>query len=317
MKPEVAVGRRRLLAVSLVALAGTVALLTVGVGTVVAAAAGAASQEEGCLACHGAAGLTLTLPGGESLPISVDPAVLRRSTHGSALTCATCHPDHTRYPHPPLTARTLRDYRVARAQICTTCHSQEAGQFAGSIHGRALVMGFPDVPTCTSCHGAHDVVRASAPAFRNNTPQLCGTCHGDPQIMARYGLLPVYEAYTREFHGVTTALYKLTKPYSPTPAAICYDCHGVHDIKDTEDPAAPVAPRNILTTCRRCHPTAGRFFASAWTEHKTPGPGASPLVWYVQIFYRVLIPAVLGFLAVLTVLDLSRWAGDRLKGRPR
>lgn len=308
-------GRYRLLPVFLVALAGIVPLLTVVIGTVAPATAGAASQEdEGCLTCHGAAGLTLTLPGGESLPVSVDPALLRQSVHGSALTCATCHPDHTRYPHPPLTARTLRDYRVMRAEICTTCHTEAAGQFAGSIHGRALVMGFPDVPTCTSCHGAHDVVRASTPAFRNNTPQLCGSCHGNPEIMARYGLLPVYEAYTREFHGVTTALYKLTKPYSPTPAAICYDCHGVHDIKDTKDPAAPVAPRNILTTCRRCHSTAGRFFASAWTEHKTPGPGASPLVWYVQIFYRVLIPAVLGFLAVLTVLDLSRWAGDRLKG---
>ncbi len=308
-------GRPWVLLICLVVLAGTVILPAVLPGTVTPAAAAAASQEdEACLACHGTAGLSLTLPGGESLPVSVDPTVIRRSVHGSALTCATCHPDHTSYPHPPLTVRTLRDYRVARAEICRTCHSQQAGEFAGSVHGRALVMGFPDVPTCTSCHGAHDVVGAKTAAFRNNTPQLCGSCHGNPEIMARYGLRPVYEAYTREFHGVTTALYKLTKPYSPTPAAICYDCHGVHDITDADDPAAPVAPRNILTTCRQCHPTAGRFFASAWTEHKVPGPDASPLVWYVQIFYRVLIPAVLGFLVMLTVLDLSRWAGDRLKG---
>ena len=299
-------GRLPLLFVSLTAFA---VLLLAG-----AAAAQAAQEEEACLSCHAAEGLTLTLPGKESLPVTIDPKIFKQSVHGSVLTCATCHPNNTQYPHPKVAAKTLRDYKVARAEICRTCHSDVAKEFAGSIHGRALVMGFPDVPSCTSCHGAHDVAKASTPAFRNNTPQLCGTCHGDPRIMAKYGLRPVYEAYIREFHGVTTTLYKLTKPYSPTPAAICYDCHGVHNIKDTNDPAALVAAGNILTTCRKCHPTAGRLFASAWTEHATPGPQASPLVYYVQVFYRLLIPSVLGFLVMLSVLDLGRWAGDRLKG---
>src|SRR3990172_1478151 len=281
VKSEVAVGRLPLLFVSLTAFA---VLLLAG-----AAAAQAAQEEEACLSCHAAEGLTLTLPGKESLPVTIDPKIFKQSVHGSVLTCATCHPNNTQYPHPKVAAKTLRDYKVARAEICRTCHSDVAKEFAGSIHGRALVMGFPDVPSCTSCHG-------------------------DPRIMAKYGLRPVYEAYIREFHGVTTTLYKLTKPYSPTPAAICYDCHGVHNIKDTNDPAALVAAGNILTTCRKCHPTAGRLFASAWTEHATPGPQASPLVYYVQVFYRLLIPSVLGFLVMLSVLDLGRWAGDRLKG---
>ncbi len=269
--------------------------------------------DETCLACHTTGGLTLTLPSTEVISVTIDPQVLKNSVHGSVATCTSCHAQNSTIPHPPVTRQTFREYKVERAQACRACHSNVAEQFDRSIHGRALTMGFADVPTCTSCHGAHNVVRARTATFRNNTPQLCGSCHGDPAIMRKYGLQPVYEAYIREFHGVTTTLYKLTKPYSPTPAAICYDCHGVHDIKATDDPTAPVAPANILTTCRQCHTTAGRLFASAWTEHKTPGPTASPLVWYVQVFYRILIPSVLGFLIVLTLLDLGRWAGDRLK----
>jgi cytochrome c553 len=285
---------------------------------VVLAAAGPASAQDAatCLSCHGAEGLVLTLPSGETLPLTVDPSAVDRSVHGG-LECASCHPAQTTYPHPPLTARTRRDFSAGAAAACAVCHPDPARQFDSSIHGRALVMGLADAPTCVFCHGSHDVVRARTPQFRNNTPQLCGSCHGRPEIMQKYGLRPVYETYISEFHGVTTTLYRLTTPVSPSPAATCYDCHGVHDIRAADDPASRVHPSNILATCRTCHPQAGRYFATAWTEHRTPGPDAAPLVYYVQVFYRILIPSVVGFLAVLTVLDLGRWAGDQLRRRNR
>lgn len=278
-----------------------------------AAGTALAQDDATCLSCHAAEGLTLTLPSKEMVPATIDPKAFQGSVHGSVLTCTTCHPQNAQYPHPAVTSKTLRDYKKLAAQVCTTCHPDPAAAFAESVHGRALTMGFADVPTCTSCHGAHDVAKALTPTFRNNVPQLCGTCHADPKIMQKYGLRAVYQTYIQEFHGVTTTLYKLTKPYSPTPAAICNDCHGGHDIKAADDPASRVNRANLLTTCRTCHPDAGRYFATAWTEHKTPGPSASPLVFYVQIFYRLLIPAVVGFLGILTVLDLGRWAGDQVK----
>ncbi len=273
----------------------------------------AAQDNEACLACHSAQGVTAPLPSGEPLPVGIDPKKWQQSVHGAVLTCTTCHPANTSYPHPKIAGKTLRDYKVVAAKVCETCHADVAAQFADSIHARGVTMGFAEAPVCTSCHGAHDVVRAKTAAFRNNTPQLCGTCHGDPKIMAKFGLRAVYQTYISEFHGVTTTLYKLTKPVSPTPAAICNDCHGVHDIKAAADLTAPVAPAHLLATCRTCHPRAGRYFATAWTEHKTPGPTASPLVYYVQQFYRFLIPSVVGFVVLLTVLDLGRWATDQLK----
>ena len=272
------------------------------------------SDNEACLACHTAPGMNLTLPSTEVVSVTIDPKRFAASPHGKALTCATCHPANVEIPHPALTVKTLREFQKQATAVCQTCHADRAEQFSQSVHGRAVRMGFDDVPLCTSCHNPHDAARVTSGAYRNNIPQMCGTCHAAARIIEKYGLRPVYESYSQEFHGVTTTLYKLTTPAGPAPAAVCTDCHGEHDIRAASDPASRVNQANLLTTCRQCHPTAGQHFAAAWTEHKTPGPGAAPLVWYVQIFYSVLIPSVVGFLIVLTVLDLSRWATDRLRG---
>jgi len=272
-----------------------------------------AQDEEPCLTCHTAPGLVLQLPSTEVVSVTIDAQRFTASAHGRALTCATCHPANTTIPHPAVAAKTMREYQRLRSQVCAACHPGPAAQFAASVHGRAQRMGFAEAPTCTTCHNPHDAARVRAPAFRNNLPQLCGTCHADPKIMQKYGLRAVYTTYIAEFHGVTTTLYKLTKPYSPTPAAICSDCHGGHDIRPATDPASRVHPANLLGTCRTCHPAAGRYFATAWTEHQTPSPSASPLVYYVQLFYRVLIPATVSVLGLLTVLDLGRWATDQLR----
>lgn len=270
-------------------------------------------ENEACLACHTAPGMVLQLPSTEVISVTIDAARFNASAHGRALACTACHPANVAVPHPAVRATTMREYREARARVCATCHADAAETFGASVHGRAGRMGFGDTPNCTTCHNPHDAARVKTPVFRNNIPQLCGTCHADPAIMGKYGLRAVYTTYISEFHGVTTTLYKLTRPQSPTPAAICTDCHGGHGIRAASDPASMVHPANVLATCRRCHPTAGRFFATAWTEHRTPSPDASPLVYYVQIFYRILIPATVGFLGVLTVLDLGRWATDQLR----
>ncbi len=278
-----------------------------------AAAQDRAQDNATCLACHTAPGTVLTLPSTEVVSATIDRTRFAASPHGTILACTTCHPANVQIPHPALRVRTLREFQKQAAGVCQSCHPEQVAQFAQSVHGRAAQMGFGDVPLCTTCHNPHDAARVATPEFRNNIPQLCGTCHADARIMQKYGLRAVYETYIREFHGVTTTLYKLTKPYSPAPAAICSDCHGVHDIRAATDPASKVNQANLLTTCRQCHPSAGRYFATAWTEHKTPGPEAAPLVWYVQRFYRLLIPSVVGFVVLLTVLDLGRWATDQVR----
>lgn len=293
-------------------------VLVAAVALMVFSRPAAAQDSDTCLACHTAPGTVLTLPSTEVISVTVDPQRFKDSAHGQALTCATCHPKNVELPHPPVAATTLAEYQRNAAGVCKTCHAESAGAFAASVHGRAQQMGFAEAPTCVTCHNPHDASRVLTPAFRNNLPQLCGTCHADPRLMQKYGLRAVYTTYIREFHGVTTTLYKLTRPQDPTPAAICTDCHGGHDIRAADDPASRVSVANLLATCQTCHPQAGRFFATAWSEHKTPGPESAPLVWYVQVFYRLLIPATVAFVGLLTLLDLGRWATDQIRrgGRP-
>ncbi|MCL6634603.1 MAG: NADH-quinone oxidoreductase subunit J [Peptococcaceae bacterium] len=186
--------------------------------------------------------------------------------------------------------------------MCATCHAEQTRAFESSVHGRGVRMGLGDAPLCTSCHTAHAVIKTKTAAFRNNIPEVCGNCHADPQIMRRYGLLPVYQTYQAEFHGVTTRLYRLVTPLAPSPAAVCYDCHTAHSVLRVADPASAVSPANLLATCRRCHTAAGRFFATGWTEHKIPSLRDATLVFMVQVFYWVLIPGTVGVLALLTAL---------------
>jgi predicted CXXCH cytochrome family protein len=288
-------------------------VLVVGAALVGFAGPADAQESDTCLGCHTAPGMVMTLSSTENISVTIDPKRFADSPHGRALTCTTCHPKNTEIPHPRSPARTLKEYQAIAAAVCQNCHADRAEEVAQSVHGRSGTMGFADTPTCTTCHNPHDAARVVSAEYRNNIPQICGTCHADPRIMAKYGLRPVFETYIKEFHGVTTTLYKLTKPSGPVPAAVCTDCHGDHAIRAADDPASKVHPANLLGTCQQCHNQAGRFFATAWTEHKTPGPQAAPLVWYVQLFYGFLIPATVAFLGLLTVLDLGRWATDQIR----
>lgn len=275
---------------------------------------GLAQTNETCLACHQAGGSKVRFPDGSEIDVTVDPKRFAASVHAS-LTCVTCHADQAEYPHRPVKAKTARSYHVLAQQICATCHADQAKVYEASVHGQGLLRGLPDVPTCTSCHTAHAVVRPKTAAFRNNTPETCGNCHADGAVMGRYGLRPIYQAYVEEFHGVTTRLYRLVTPTELSPAAVCYDCHTAHAVRRTADPASPVAPANLLATCRTCHKTAGRFFATAWNEHQAPSMQHSTLVYVVAVFYKILIPSVVCLLVLLTVLDLRYWAVTRWGGR--
>jgi predicted CXXCH cytochrome family protein len=275
----------------------------------------AAQDNQVCLGCHQADGMTVTFPDGGELSATIDPRRFASSVHAS-FPCVTCHTAHTDYPHPPRAARTARAYRVEAQRLCATCHADQEAAFAGSVHGQGLRAGLGDVPLCTTCHTAHAVIKTATAEFRNNTPEVCGNCHADAGIMRRYGLLPVYQAYAQEFHGVTTRLYRLATPFSPSPAAVCYDCHRAHDVKRVADPASPVAGGNLLGTCRQCHERAGPLFVTAWTEHRPPGPRFATLVWLVQVFYWVLVPGTVAVLVALTALDLwsfavRKWGGPR------
>ena len=118
----------------------------------------------------------------------------------AAPVCTDCHGSHNiQNPH---------EKRAMLSRSCATCHEDIYKKYAASVHGKALVEGGnKDVPACADCHTHHQIQQPGTTQFRLNSPELCIRCHGDGQLMARYGISArVAQTYLADFHGVTASL---------------------------------------------------------------------------------------------------------------
>ena len=199
---------------------------------------------------------------------------------------------------------------------CGKCHTEIYDLYRDSVHGGALVDGNREVPTCTDCHGVHALQGPTEHRFRLFSPQVCARCHADETLMSKYGISTrVFETYVSDFHGSTVVLFERLAPDQETNKPVCIDCHGVHAIRPPDDPASTVFQTNLLRTCQRCHPTATEDFPSSWLSHYSPEPGKATVVYIVQIFYRTLVPVVIGGMALYVLIHRVRLSVSRRKAR--
>jgi formate dehydrogenase gamma subunit len=179
------------------------------------------------------------------------------SRHGMALTggvpsapsCIDCHGAHSILPVADVQSMV---YKTKEPGVCLKCHlddpqvRQEVGLSAGfisdyklSIHGVTLAAGNLAAPSCSDCHGAHDVTLGSNPqshVSKFQVPDTCGKCHGE-----------IAKTYYESIHG--TAL-KAGNQNSPN----CTDCHGEHQIFAPTDPRSRVSEKNVASrVCAVCH----------------------------------------------------------------
>jgi len=261
-----------------------------------------------CLQCHA-----------EQYDKTIDSVHGRALQNGNinAAVCTDCHTAHTvRRLTDPATKQLLNDARVWIPETCAKCHSTVYAQYKESVHGAALTQeGNLDVPTCIDCHGVHNIPDPTTAGFRLKSPSLCGKCHADAKIMDKYGIsTKVFDTYVADFHGTTVTLFQKESPDAPTNKPVCFDCHGVHDIARPDDPEKGLQlKQNILKKCQVCHPSATENFSAAWMSHYIPSQDKYPVVYFVNIFYQLLIPTVLGGMAILVVLDISSVARRKLR----
>ncbi|GAB4504492.1 MAG: hypothetical protein Fur0043_14860 [Anaerolineales bacterium] len=240
------------------------------------------------------------------------------SGNENAAICTDCHNPHTQTRiTDKQTGNILPDARLQIPQVCARCHSAIYETYKESVHGAALTEeGNQFVPTCIDCHGVHNIQEPTTAQFRNDTPLLCAKCHTDETIMSQYGIsTDVLDTYVADFHGTTVSLFEKTDPNLPTNKPVCTDCHGVHGIKFVDDPQAGIALKeNLLVKCQRCHPDATANFPDAWMSHYIASPEKFPLVYYVNLFYKILIPTVLGGMGLFVLTDIYRRFLARKKG---
>lgn len=235
-----------------------------------------------------------------------------------AAVCVDCHTAHeVRRLTDPETHELLPETRQWIPERCALCHSAIYEKYHDSVHGSALSAGNPDVPTCIDCHGVHNIEDPTTAHFRLQSPRICADCHTDPHIMDKYGISTnVLDTYVADFHGTTVAIFEKQSPDAEVNKAVCYDCHGVHDISSPSDPETGIEMKsNLLVRCQTCHPDANENFPSSWMSHYVPSAENYRVVYWVNKFYAFFIPAVLGSMGALVVLDASRAAIERRKRR--
>ena len=167
-----------------------------------------------------------------------------RSVH-AGMDCVGCHEDADveELPHED----------EMSPVYCGNCHDDEQLDYDSSSHGQAFKRGDRLAPTCSSCHGMHDILsptNVAAKTYKMNVPYLCGECHREGAEVSKtheIGEHNIIENYSQSIHG--EGLFKK----GLTVTATCNSCHRSHRILPHTDPNASISPRNIARTCMQCH----------------------------------------------------------------
>lgn len=203
----------------------------------------------------------------------------------AAPSCASCHGTHD------IKGKDDAASRVTRANVpatCGSCHQGIIEHYDKGVHAAAVKSGNAAAPVCTDCHSAHTIQRADNDTWRLGVIAECGTCHGD-----------VVESYRRTFHGKVTEM-------GFGRVAACADCHGAHDILPAATPASMVSKARLVETCGKCHQGANESFVR-YDPHPNPNNyQRSPLMWWVNRFYTVLIAGCFGFFGLHSLLWFLR-----------
>jgi cytochrome b subunit of formate dehydrogenase len=183
--------------------------------------------------------------------------------------------------------------KVRVIQNCTACHSDDG--YAESVHGKAVMDGNPDSPTCSDCHGLHKI-----PLLKGDEPktvefrkefhtEVCQKCHGDKEMMERNKVfLIATQTYYESYHGKVESLGY------PRLVAGCADCHGFHNILPPDNPKSLISEGRLVETCGKCHPGANTNFV-LWLPHATHNdPEQDPVLYMVFIIMTALLFSVFG-----------------------
>lgn len=215
----------------------------------------APTDSDGCLSCHGEREFVAQNVEGEDIEAILS---YRESIHGEVIECSDCHGGHDLRPSSDPASR-INHANIA--STCATCHDAEAEHYLGSEHGQALAAGFDGAPTCTDCHGEHDITNitdSDSPMSRKQEVSVCLHCHLDSEaVQERMTHTSSFVAgYELSVHGRAAAAGNADAP-------VCSDCHGAHSEMKASAQGSKVNKFNLVQTCGSCHVDIGDQFAAS------------------------------------------------------
>jgi formate dehydrogenase gamma subunit len=264
---------------------------------------------ETCTACHSTGGLLTD----QYVKLPSPALQFAQSVHGkagsngdmAAATCTDCHGVHDLKGHNDPSSKINR---LNVASTCGACHVNIRAEYDRSIHGRAVMAGVGDSPTCTDCHGEHLILRPDDPDAATHSNQLavelCGTCHSDPVIIAKYSLRDeVVLSYEDSYHAWARAR-------DDSQTATCVSCHTAHLVLPEADPASSISESNVVDTCRQCHEDATLAFAQSY-DHAAAAAATNRGRRIVTAIYISLIVVVIGGMAIHNALILNYYLVEK------
>lgn len=265
------------------------------------------SQERLCLSCHydnedvrkrstPSAGFI------KAYQNSVHGYELHTKINGDAANCIDCHESHMIIKG---TDSKSSVYRLNIPNTCGKCHAEIRKEFNESIHGEFVAKGNGDAPSCTNCHGEHNILKTDDPnspvAFENVSRDICSPCHSSVKLTEKYGLSANrYKTFSESYHG-------LALTGGSASVANCGSCHGVHNIKPSSDPTSTIHKANLVKTCGTCHPGANETFTKG-SIHVTLEEEDEPILYWISTTYIFLLFSILGGMFVHNLIDLLKKA---------
>lgn len=216
--------------------------------------------------------------------------------------------------------------------VCKDCHSNKTYH----AYIEEQLDSTNKIKVCRECHESSEFVQSSYEhiAYRmskrrpsRDIVMLCSTCHADKELMKQANL-DVVDGFASTFHAKAIQ-------FGNEDVADCLSCHAPyalgfspHRITSSRELKSPVSVENKIETCRQsgCHAGAKDAFAIGSRVHPSPEKikyvAASGrdrqaetnllddptfqtrVIGWIELFYKVLIVAVIGGLGLHRLLDM-------------
>ena len=296
-----------------------------------------------CMECH------------EEVITPFQNSVHARVKGGKPATCQGCHGSvHTvvRSNNPAAPMAPLNQVRN-----CGVCHEEMMEGYLSSVHAKSLfVSGLTEAaPSCSDCHGSHDILRhsdAKATSSHQKSPETCGSCHKGilkEWNESAHGALwrdgkdgPVCNT-CHEAHAIQRPTTVAMRAHMPSDcgnchaelyksfhdsfhgkstsvgreaAAMCSDCHTPHHNLPASDPRSSTHPDNLAKTCGSSNCHAGKVNASFLTFIPHSDPMDRDQNPWVHYIYIFMSLLLLGVFGFFG-LHMALWLQRTLVGRLR
>jgi cytochrome b subunit of formate dehydrogenase len=165
--------------------------------------------------------------------------------------CTSCHDSLHRVLKDGDPASSLSP--VNQIKTCGGCHEEMMANYERSEHAHALLKSglVVGAPSCSSCHGKHDIhpkTEAAATTNHANIPETCGKCHSG-----------IFREWQDSAHGTLWKKDSDAKKASDGP--VCSTCHEPHAIKR---PDTAVVRDQVADRCGICHQKVSASFKDSF-----------------------------------------------------